>query len=58
MANYGIAALVTGVAAKKLGLYALAIAGLIKLWKYILLVLALVVSRLRKIFGPSKQKLL
>lgn len=54
LAEYGIAALVTGIAAKKLGLLALTGLFFLKIWKLILVGVAFVVSAIKKIFKRSK----
>lgn len=50
VAAYGLAALITGVAAKKLGLLALAAAFLIKMWKLIILLPIIFWGMIKKIF--------
>jgi uncharacterized membrane-anchored protein len=50
VAEYGLAALIGGVALKKLGFFALAAAFLVKIWKLLLVVLVGGASALRKFF--------
>lgn len=50
VAEYGLLALIGGVAAKKLGLLALISVGLLKAWKIVLVVMALAATRLRSLF--------
>lgn len=51
MAEYGLAALVTGVVAKKLGLLGIASVFLIKLWKFLILLPLLLWGRIKKLLG-------
>lgn len=51
VAEYGLAALITGVAAKKLGLLALAGAFFVKMWKLIFVVPVLLWGMIKKLFG-------
>lgn len=50
VAEYGLAALIGGVALKKLGFFALAAAFLVKIWKLLLVAVVGVASALRKFF--------
>lgn len=54
MAEYGLAALVGGIAAKKLGLLAIIGAFLLKAWKLVLLGFVAVGVGVRKLFGGNK----
>lgn len=53
IAEYGLAALITGVAAKKLGLLALAGAFLIKLWKLLFVLPVLLWGWIKKLLGMN-----
>lgn len=53
VAKYGLAALITGVAAHKLGLFALAGVFLVKIWKLIIVVPLLLWSFIKKIFKKN-----
>lgn len=55
VAKYGIAALITGIAAKKLGLLALAAAFLIKIWKLLILVPLLLGAKIKSLFSRFKK---
>ncbi len=54
LAEYGIAALVTGIAAKKLGLIALAGVFLVKIWKLIVLGVVFLSGSIKKLFKRNK----
>lgn len=51
VAEYGLAALITGIAAKKMGLLALVSAFFIKMWKLIFVVPVLLCGMPKKLFG-------
>lgn len=54
LAEYGIAALVTGIAAKKLGLIALAGVFMLKVWKLIVLAFVFLTGSIKKLFKRNK----
>ena len=54
VAEYGLAALIAGIAAKKLGFFALILAFLVKGWKIILFVLVFFGGTIYKLFGFTK----
>lgn len=54
LAEYGIAALVTGIAAKKLGLIALAGMFFLKVWKLIVLAFVFLTGSIKKLFKRNK----
>ena len=53
VAKYGLTALITGVAAKKLGLLALAGAFFVKMWKLAIIIPIALLGMLKKIFKGS-----
>ena len=54
LAEYGLAALIAGIAAKKLGFLALLLAFFVKGWKVILIVLAIFGGTIYKLLGFTK----
>lgn len=55
MAEFGLATLVTGIAAKKMGLFALLGVFLVKAGKLLLLIPVLLANRIKKLFGRNKE---
>ena len=55
VAEFGLAALVGGIAAKKLGLFALLAAFLLKFWKILAVAVVALIAVLPRLFGKKKQ---
>jgi uncharacterized membrane-anchored protein len=54
IAEYGLAALITGIAAKKLGLLALTGVFIIKIWKMLAIACVVFLGKFKKLFKRNK----